>query len=1168
MQQPRKTKRMFMLILMALLSVAPLAQPARAQQAAQKNVTLNLKSVNVKDFFNEVTKQTGLNFICKSDLANQLPRVTVQEKNTPVRQMLAKVFAQLGCNYEIEGNFVTVTRKQTGGLNRPLSGTVRDASGEPLIGVTVALANSNVRTITDNDGHYQLNIPATACEVEFSYIGTESYTLQVAGGNSALRRNVTLESDNLLDEVVVTGYQTISKERTTGSFDKINAKDLETRPTADLSSALQGMVAGMQATENEDGTVTFAIRGQSTLYADAQPLIVVDGFPIEGTFTSINPNDVESVTILKDAAAASIWGARSANGVIVITTKKSHDKKLKVQGKAFWRIQTNPDLDYVLNQASSKSTVDYEIKGNEMGWDMGYAYTPTLSNFYGGALSQAQELYFKHKYFGLSESAMNAGLDELRNRSNRQQLKDYLMQTALLQQYNVNLQGGSEKLSNYLSLMYEKNDERTIKRGYNRFMLNYNNEYKFNKYITATVGATLQKRSQDQTGVTLQEFTELSPYDMIKNADGSYAYQPYIYDNLMIDQVDTSSFPYSDFSYNMLREVENRKYKTTTSNYRVQLGLNFKIIKGLNYDIKYQYERNEYTTTQYDNEETFFVRDRVNFYSDFNTQTGAATKSYLPAGGIKRSRNGVNFNDVFRNQLNYSNIFGKHDITAIAGIEMSRYVNRSTTNPTVYGYVATTNTAQIPGYGQNDNIGNLYDYSYYNTDYFNSLATTYTDREDRYLSYYGNVGYMFDERYGASFSIRSDGSNFVSKDASLRWSPMWSAGVKWNVHKEGFMRDASWVNRLSLRATYGINGNAEKTTSPETLIYTYTNSTIHGTAGYVVNYGNPLLKWERTKTFNVGADFSLFNNVLSGKIDYYNRFSVDVIGNVTVPSAYGTSTQRFNNAEISNKGVEMELTGNFKVNPIGLGIRSTITYAYNKNKIEKLYNPSLYCYQLVDPSTFVEGKPIGTIYSYEFAGTEDGIPYVYGLNGEKSTINDLQLHNRELGLNVLSYSGTTVPPHTLGWNTQLSWNGLQLSFFITGKFGGVFRAPFYAPPVVGSSKTFISAQIDLYGESDGTLYPTWPNKDEIWMYRWDRYIPNLSYFVENADFIKLKEVDLSWNLPKKWLRAINLQGASLFVQARDLGLIWAANKYDYDPEWLPGTNKPSASITFGANINF
>ena len=974
MQKPRKTKRMFMLILMALLSLAPLAQQAHAQQAAQKNVTLNLKSVNVKDFFNEVTKQTGLNFICKSDLANQLPRVTVQEKNTPVRQMLAKVFAQLGCNYEIEGNFVTVTRKQTGGLNRPLSGTVRDASGEPLIGVTVALANSNVRTITDNDGHYQLNIPATACEVEFSYIGTESYTLQVAGGNSALRRNVTLESDNLLDEVVVTGYQTISKERTTGSFDKINAKDLETRPTADLSSALQGMVAGMQATENEDGTVTFAIRGQSTLYADAQPLIVVDGFPIEGTFTSINPNDVESVTILKDAAAASIWGARSANGVIVITTKKSHDKKLKVQGKAFWRIQTNPDLDYVLNQASSKSTVDYEIKGNEMGWDMGYAYTPTLSNFYGGALSQAQELYFKHKYFGLSESAMNAGLDELRNRSNRQQLKDYLMQTALLQQYNVNLQGGSEKLSNYLSLMYEKNDERTIKRGYNRFMLNYNNEYKFNKYITATVGATLQKRSQDQTGVTLQEFTELSPYDMIKNADGSYAYQPYIYDNLMIDQVDTSSFPYSDFSYNMLREVENRKYKTTTSNYRVQLGLNFKIIKGLNYDIKYQYERNEYTTTQYDNEETFFVRDRVNFYSDFDTNTGVATNSYLPTGGIKRSRNGVNFNDVFRNQLNYSNIFGKHDITAIAGIEMSRYVNRSTTNPTVYGYVATTNTAQIPGYGQNDNIGNLYDYSYYNTDYFNSLATTYTDREDRYLSYYGNVGYMFDERYGASFSIRSDGSNFVSKDASLRWSPMWSAGVKWNVHKEGFMKDLAWVNRLSLRATYGINGNAEKTTSPETLIYTYTNSTIHGTAGYVVNYGNPLLKWERTKTFNVGADFSLFNNVLSGKIDYYNRFSVDVIGNVTVPSAYRTSTQRFNNAEISNKGVEMELTGNFKVKSIGLGIRSTITYAYNKNKIEKLYNPSLYCYQLIDPSTFVEGKPIGTIYSYEFAGTEEGIP--------------------------------------------------------------------------------------------------------------------------------------------------------------------------------------------------
>lgn len=556
----------------------------------------------------------------------------------------------------------------------------------------------------------------------------------------------------------------------------------------------------------------------------------------------------------------------------------------------------------------------------------------------------------------------------------------------------------------------------------------------------------------------------------------------------------------------------------------------------------------------------------MNFFCDYDPESDSVTKTYIPKGGIKNSSNSLDWNQVFRNQLSYADTFGKHDITAIAGMEVSKYVSQSQTNPTVYGYNEITNSGQTPYYGQLDNIGNLWNYSYYSSTYYNSLKTIYSRREDRYISYYGNASYVFDEKYGASFSIRSDGSNFVSKDPSLRWSPMWSAGLRWNINKEKFMDDAKWIDRLTLRATYGINGNAEKTTSPQTLISTSSSSTTHTTIGYITNYGNPLLKWERTKTFNVGVDFSFFKNMLSGKIDAYNRYSVDVIGNVTIPAAYGTSTQRFNNAEISNRGVEMELTGNFKVKPIGLGIKSTVTFAYNKNTIEKLYNPNLYCYQLVESSTFVEGKPIGSIYSYEFAGTEDGIPYVYGVDGKKSSFNDVSLHNRELGLDVLEYSGTTIAPYTLGWNTQLTWNGLTLSAFITGKFGAVFRAPISPAPTVSSGKEFVPAQINMFEESDGTLYPTWPNPGEPKMYLWDRYLPNLTYFVESADFIKLKELDLSWELPKKWLHKVNVADASVFVQARDLGCIWRANKYGYDPEWLPGTNKPSASFSFGLNV--
>ncbi len=1157
----RKATIMKTLLCLCLLTI-PLGMSAQGEK-----VTLSLKDVPLTSALRQVEQQSGYYKINYPSSEVSRFKVTTDMKNMSAPDAVKELLRGLPFASSVNGQFIQIrrtNRPETRTLGNAVRGRILDNNGDPLIGVTVQVEGTNKGTITDYDGNFELDGVQEGTLLTYSYVGKRPLKRR-AGYKPVV---IILEDESSqLDDVVVTGYQTISKERTTGAFNKIDVNTLNERPTSDLSSALQGLVAGMQATENEDGSVSFKIRGQSTLYADANPLVVVDGFPIEGSFSSINPNDVESVTILKDASAASIWGARSANGVIVVTTKKAHDKKLTVGGKAFWRIQTNPDLDYILNQADSRSTVDFEIRALENGWDMGSSYAPSVSNLYGTPLSLAQQYYFANKYYGMSEAEMKAGLESLRNTSNRQQLKDYLMQTALLQQYNVTLSGGSDKISNYLSLMYEKNDERTVNRGYNRFMLNYNNEYRINKIFTASAAATLQKRSQDFSGVTLQEFTNLSPYELLLNNDGSYVDQVYEYNNFELEKIDRSSFPYENFRYNMLEEVRNRTYKTASSNYRVQLGLNAKILEGLTYDIKYQYERNEYDTNQYDNEETYYTRSTVNFYSDFDTSNLRATKSYLPAGGIKRSSSSVNFNDVLRNQLNFDRIFGKHDITAIAGIEMSRYVTRETIYPTVYGFSETTNTSAIPYYGQNDNIGNIMNYSANNSTYFNSLATTYADREDRYISYYGNAAYMYDERYGVTFSIRSDGSNFISKDTSLRWSPMWSVGLKWNAHKESFLSSAEWINRLSFRATYGLNGNAEKSTSTETLISASTSSIVHSTIANVVSYGNPLLKWERTKTFNAGVDFSFFRNVLSGKVDVYSRKSFDVIGSVVIPSVYGTSSQRFNNAEISNKGIEMELTGNFKIPSIGLGVKSTVTYSYNKNRIEKLYNPSIYCYQLVLPTTFVEGRSIGGIYSYEFVKTVDGIPYVKGVNGEPSSMNELTLHNTTIGLDILDYSGTTVPPHTLGWNTQLSWKGLQLSLFLTGNFGAVFRAPMtYIPPVM--SKVFVSKQIELYEVSDGTLYPTWPNANEVYMYRWDRYIPNLSYFVESADFIKLKEIDLSWNIPRKWLNKVHIQNMSLFVQARDLGILWAANQYDYDPEWLPGTNRPSTSVTMGVNIHF
>lgn len=1160
-----RNKLLFTLIALLMLAMTPATVCAQNAQA-EKKVAIKASSATVESILTEIKKQTGLSFAYSTDVSKSWPKVTMNHQNKSVREILDELMSYIGCEYKISGNVISITKQQLSGKMRVVSGTVRDQDGSPLVGVPVCIGETRVCTVTDDEGGYSLKVPVEKTTLKFTYVGMETTYLTIGAGTSNAHKDVMMHSDNLLNDVMVTGYQQLSRERATGAFDKIGKDVLSARPTADISAALQGLVAGMQATEKEDGTMDFQIRGTSSLYANTQPLIVVDGFPIEGTFNSINPNDVESVTVLKDAAAASIWGARSANGVIVVTTKKGSAKKLNVEVQAFTRIGFTPDIDYITNQADSRTTVDYELRALKNGWDMGYGYFPSIDNLYGTGLSLVMEEYFANQYYGLSENQMNANLEKLRNTSNRQQLKDLLMQTAVLQQYNANISGGNDRMNNYFSIMYEKNDEATIKRGYERFMLNYNNIYKFNKHITGTAAVTLQKRNQETSGVTVSSFADLSPYELLLNEDGSYAHQCYSYNKFELENIDASKFPYSDFNYNLLQDVRNRSYKSEQTKYRVQLGLNAKIIKGLEYDMKYQYERNESKDTNKEGEETFYVRNTINYLTDFNPVTGAVGSSCLPAGAILHNSSAVNYNQVFRNQLSYNNVFDKHDISVLVGMEASQYVTNSTRDAYIYGYNEKTNTAPVLQNGASASPQGLDGYAayYWPSTYY--LNPSFSERTDRFVSYFGNAAYIYDNKYGVSFSARSDGSNFISKDKSLRWSPMWSVGGKWIISNEKFMKDTDWVNYLNVRLTYGLNGNAEKSTSPETLISISNNATIKGNMATVASYGNPGLKWETTKTVNFGVDFSLFNNILSGKVDYYSRKSVDVIGQIAIPSAYGSLTQRFNNAEISNHGIEIELNARHTFKEIGLGVNSTLTFSYNKNEITNLYNPSLYCYELVQ-GTFVEGKPLGALYSYEFAGTKEGIPYVKGVDGEPSSMNDLNLHNNIVGIDILKYSGTTIAPYTLGWANSFSWKGLSLYVFITGKFGSIFRVPGPTIPVVGSSKPYVNAQVSDIAASDGTQIPTWPNKDEFYMYRWNRYLEALDYYVESGDFIKLKEISLSYQLPSSILRAVKLKTAKVFCQMQNLGCIYTANKYGYDPEWVPGTNKPAGNITFGVNIN-
>ncbi|MBR6945558.1 MAG: TonB-dependent receptor plug domain-containing protein, partial [Prevotella sp.] len=426
--------RMFVLMIAMLCMTSAFALSANAQNTANMRVSLNLRTVNVKDFFNEVNRQCGLNFFCKSDLANSLPRITVVEENKPVEDVLEKVFNTLNCDYKIDGNVVTVTLKNEQ-KNRVVSGYVRDSNGEPLIGVTVKDETTGSITITDANGYYHLAIPADAGRMRFSYIGMNDVTYNIGKGTKDVTHHVTMFSDNKLDEVIVTGYQTISKERATGSYGIINENLLESKLNADLKNLIEGQVAGVVL--DKDGNIS--IRGTGTLIAEVDPLIVVDGYPTEESLSNLNPNNIENITVLKDGVAASIYGSRAANGVIVVTTKKGYNGKTKLSYKGTMKIEDAPNLDD-LHMISANDYIDAELAL--------YDLQPTNAR-YNVANKSAYRTGMQYLLTGkknnlISEDEFNSQVADYRKIDGFRELEKYYFRKAFTHTHNISISGGNQ----------------------------------------------------------------------------------------------------------------------------------------------------------------------------------------------------------------------------------------------------------------------------------------------------------------------------------------------------------------------------------------------------------------------------------------------------------------------------------------------------------------------------------------------------------------------------------------------------------------------------------------------------------------------------------------------------------------------------------------------------
>ena len=1165
--------------LLTLLFIFVLPAKANVLDYA-KRVTLVNPDISVREALEEVKKQSGISLMFQSDIIDEKVRLKLNLKNVTISEALDAICTPAGLQYEVDGKYILIVKAKKripGSPKKKISGTVIDEKGEPLMGVTIFIGNDRTQgTITDVNGHYELETSPYDLLV-FSYIGMETQSITPRSDTVV---NVAMqENTKMLNDVVVTGFQTISKERATGAFDIVKQATLD-KPSTTIADRLVGRVAGVQASTTADGDISFTIRGHGTLQSNEEPLIVVDGFPISTGFSSINPNDVESISILKDAAAASIWGARASNGVIVITTKKGKKGKgLTVEVNAQLKIGSKTDIDYLRNMLSSEEAIEYQKK--TFGTYHSNAATPSstpsgknaFASAYQAQFTQAGVLYNKYFLNEISEDEYNSGLSALAKLDNKSQIENELLKRPIYQQYNITLSGATDRMSNYISMLYSYDTSRYQKSNSQNFQFDYRGNMKLLKWLDMDISATARYKKNVNSGVSADDITSLAPYDMIMNSDGTYSDMSHIrmYKDGVNHILNQFDFPYSDWSYNIAREVNGRELNTKTMNGRFQIGFKATILEGLTFDTKFQLEHVQQDAHNLYSDDTFYVRNTVNRYTTLNWDTHSATPN-IETGSILNENKYTTDAYNWRNQVNFNRTFAEHHaINFVGGIEISQNKVNSRTFAPVYGY----NDEYLTSHPiQNVVVENCFgetSQSGINT------KSTFAYNMQRYFSAFANISYTLNDKYSISGSYRTDASNFISDDPKYRYSPFWSVGLSWNLSNEEFMKSVHWIDYLRPRITYGCNGNANTTTSMVPLISMAGVSPITGEQlARIDAFGNPAMSWERTKVFNIGIDWSLFNGKFYGKLDFYNKKGVDILADVSVPIASGQFTSGLNvadtkvtanAAEVTNRGFELELGTSLRIGR-DFHWNGNLTLAHNKNKVDKFFVNFISPGDMLAVSAPVEGYDIYGMWAYQYAGLEEvqggdagsyHAPTIYvDQNGTTAQINSMPPDTD--GRDAMKYMGTRVAPWSAGMNHSFSYKEWELSFTLVGKFGHKFRqtAFNYADP----STNIPNRQYTQL--RDSRILPM-PDNKIIDLTYYSSLSPYMDYNVKNANHVRMQELTVSYSVPASILHRWGIGRLTCYLQANNLFTIKAT---DEDPEFAYGSFRLQPSYTIGVKFAY
>ncbi|MCL3779538.1 SusC/RagA family TonB-linked outer membrane protein [Prolixibacteraceae bacterium JC049] len=1111
----RKLQKLFLIMRISMiLLLACMLNVSAAVYSQSNKLSLKIKNDRIENVLKLIEQQSGYRFFYQNEQIDADRKVSLKVTNQTVTQVLNQIFDKTEVQIKhLDDKLILLKKREAVSTQdkQKVTGKVTDAKGVGIPGVSVVVTGTAIGITTDIDGNYTLTVPAKSESITFSFVGMKPQIINIDGQSTI---NVTLVEDAIgLEEVVAIGYGVQTKRDLTGAVTRADLSGKETNANVDIAQALQGYVPGVniQASSGAGDSPSINIRGKTSLSASDKPLLVLDGIIYNGELTNINVNDINSIDILKDASAAAVYGSRSANGVLLITTKKGKSEKPQFNFNSYVGFQDLSPTDMTKRMNGEQymnRLVDYAYQSEQLyPW---YATNPTSAE----GRPVRPDVNDPSVVSGVARST-----EEFENWQNGNEvdwMDEVLRSNAMVQNYNLSISGKTKKTNYFLSGSFMDQEGIILGDDFNRATVRANFVNDVTDWLQLTMNSSYSFIDKSGVSASLNSALVGSPWANKTLADGSYpidlageSVQGHPLSNTVADDSDK----------------QNNVFLAFKSKIEVPW------IKGLTYEFNYS--------------NSFFNRRHFSYY---NSRTASGNRDHGKA--VREHTNNKNW--LINNIINYTRTFNeKHKVdVTLLGSREERTFSKSTLTGTNFDI-------ETLGYNGMANAG--------------IQKISNADEEESNLAYMARMNYAYDRKYLLTATIRRDGfSGFATNNKTATFK---SFSLGWVMSEESFMKSIGWLDFLKTRLSYGENGNQDAGRFAS-FAKAKTQFTVFGSDSYLGYYpnslGNPDLKWETTSSFNFGVDFRLLDSRLNGSIDVYKAKTEDVLVKRSIPKISGFTNLLENIGEVENKGIELSLNS-VNVKSANFQWDTRFSFSLNRNKLVKLFGGEK---DFDIGNGWFSGEPINTYYGYNNLGVvyteeeffngevpEGFYPGHYKIEDIQTT-GDNKQYDPSDDRKIL---GTSDPNYRFGIFNSLTYKNFNLSFFINSVQGGGNR-------FLGSPGNLVAGGTDYSRrQNQSAVRPYWrpdaPTTNSPGMY-WSQ--PVSGPLLIDRSFVRLQDVTLTYNFNSQTLRNWGINNLRVYLSGKNLYTWTDWTGWDPDID-RPSDGKPTPvmrSFIFGMNFSF